>query len=202
MKNIIYLTPENYIGRGLHRKCYRHPEDQNKCIKINYNAGAETETNREVKYYNHLLKRHIRWNCLSKYYGPIDTDLGIGHVYDLIRDDNNQISISLENYLKQALTDKEITDLALALNHLYDALQKDRIITMTIKSKNILYQKRHIGNRLVIIDNIGNARLIKIDNYCRYFAKRSIDRKWQRFIASIKKENSTVLEAYFKLVTK
>lgn len=202
MKNIIYLTPENYIGKGLHRKCYRHPEDQNKCIKINYNAGAETETNREVKYYNHLLKRHIRWNCLSKYYGPIDTDLGIGHVYDLIRDDNNQISISLENCLKQTLTDKEITDLALALNHLYDALQKDRIITMTIKSKNILYQKRHIGNRLVIIDNIGNARLIKIDNYCRYFAKRSIDRKWQRFIASIKKENSTVLEAYFKLVTK
>lgn len=199
MNKIIQLSPADYIGKGLHRKCYHYPNDNNKCIKINYNEGAETETNREVKYYQHLNKRHISWDCLSKYYGSIETNLGCGHIYDLIVDDDNQISISLENYLQQPLNKQEIIDLSVALKNLKISLIKDRIITMTIKSKNILYQKRNNGNRLVIIDNIGNSRLLKIDNYCRCFAKRSIERKWQRFINSVAKENPNVAEVYNNL---
>ena len=196
MKKTIHLSPENYIGKGLHRKCYIHPEDPFKCIKINYNIGADIETNREVKYYKHLLKRQISWECLSKYYGSVDTDLGIGHVYDLIRDDDNSISISLENYLKQSLNAHELNELTTALINLKKALLNDRIITMTIKSKNILYQRRNCGNRLVIIDNIGNSKLIKIDNYCNFLAKKSINRKWQRFIKDIEKENFALVAAY------
>jgi PhoP regulatory network protein YrbL. len=59
MKNLIQLTEKDYISKGLHRKCYHHPDDPNKCIKINYNDGAEEETNREIAYYKHLIKRKI-----------------------------------------------------------------------------------------------------------------------------------------------
>lgn len=202
MEKIIHLNPDNYIGQGLHRKCYIYPNDNNKCIKINYNEGADTETNREIKYYQHLIKRNIIWDSLSQYYGEVKTNLGTGYVYDLIRDDDNQISQSLENYLKNPiLTKKQIENLVVALKHLENSLYQNRIITMTIKSKNILYQQKLNNNRLIIIDNIGNSRFIKIDNYCAYFAKKSIKRKWERFIESLTKENAAVAARYYELST-
>lgn len=202
MEKIIHLNPDNYIGQGLHRKCYIYPNHNNKCIKINYNEGADTETNREIKYYQHLISRNIIWDSLSQYYGEVKTNLGTGYVYDLIRDDDNQISQSLENYLKNPiLTKKQIENLVVALKHLENSLYQNRIITMTIKSKNILYQQKLNNNRLIIIDNIGNSRFIKIDNYCAYFAKKSIKRKWERFIESLTKENAAVTARYYELST-
>lgn len=197
MQKTIFLQPDQYIGRGLHRECYTHPTESNKCIKINYNVGADIETNREIKYYNHLTKRHIIWDSLSKYYGSVETNLGVGHVFDLIRDENNEISTSLETFIKQnRLNPQELEELVIALKNLKASLCKNRIITMTIKTKNILYQRKSSGNRLVIIDNIGNAKLIKIDNYCNWFAQRAIIRKWERFINTLTKENTQVAKAY------
>ena len=191
MKNLIQLTEKDYISKGLHRKCYHHPDDQNKCIKINYNDGAEEETNREIAYYKHLIKRKISWDVLAKYYGPVTTNFGQGHVFELIRDYDGKIATPLEKYLyDEQLTQQYYSALVVSLKALKTALLKDRIITMTIKSKNILFQ--HLSsekNRLIIIDNIGNSTFIPIANYVGFFAKAKIERTWQRFLSSLIKEN-------------
>ena len=67
MNTTITLSEKDYISKGLHRKCYHHPEDSNKCIKVNYNEGAEEETNREIAYYKHLIKRNVSFDALAKY---------------------------------------------------------------------------------------------------------------------------------------
>ncbi|OCG24822.1 hypothetical protein A9G22_03830 [Gilliamella sp. App2-1] len=192
MNNTIRLSKEDYIGRGLHRKCYHHPENPNKCIKVNYNDGAEEETKREISYYKHLIKRNVSWGALAQYYGPVSTSYGEGHVFELIRDYNGEIAIPLEKYLaNKKLTQQYYDDLVISLKNLKSALLKDRIITMTIKSKNILFQ--HLStekSRLVIIDNIGNSTLIPIATYIPFFAKAKIERTWQRFLTSMIKENS------------
>lgn len=192
MNNIIQLTDKDYISKGLHRKCYHHPDDANKCIKVNYNEGADEETNREIAYYKHLIKRNISWNALARYYGSVTTNFGEGQVFELIRDYNGKTASSLEKYLAdEQLTEQYYVALVKSLKELKSALLKDRIITMTIKSKNILFQ--HLTpeqNRLIIIDNIGNSTFIPIANYIPYFAKSKIERTWQRFLNSIVKENS------------
>ena len=191
MKNLIQLTEKDYISKGLHRKCYHHPDDQNKCIKVNYNDGAEEETNREIAYYKHLIKRKISWDVLANYYGPVTTNFGQGHVFELIRDYDGKIATPLEKYLyDEQLTQQYYSALVISLKALKTALLKDRIITMTIKSKNILFQ--HLSsekNRLIIIDNIGNSTFIPIANYVGFFAKAKIERTWQRFLSSLIKEN-------------
>ncbi|MCO6546551.1 MAG: hypothetical protein J6583_02075 [Gilliamella sp.] len=192
MSNTIQLSIEDYISRGLHRKCYRHPNDPNKCIKVNYNVGAEEETNREISYYKHLIRRNVSFDAIPKYYGPVSTNYGKGHVFQLIRDYTGEVAIPLEKYLADTkLTKQYYDDLVTSLRNLKSTLLKDRIITMTIKSKNILFQ--HLSadkSRLIIIDNIGNSTLIPIANYIPFFAKAKIERTWQRFLTSIIKENS------------
>ena len=192
MNTTITLSEKDYINRGLHRKCYHHPEDANKCIKINYNDGAEEETNREIAYYKHLIKRNVSFDALAKYYGPVSTNYGNGHIFELIRDYNGETAIPLEKYLaSKSLTEKYFDQLVTGLKELKSTLLKDRIITMTIKSKNILFQHLSETNgRLIIIDNIGNSTFIPIANYIPYFAKSKIERTWQRFLKSIIKENS------------
>ncbi len=192
MNTTITLSEKDYISRGLHRKCYHHPEDANKCIKVNYNDGAEEETNREIAYYKHLIKRNVSFDALAKYYGPVSTNYGNGHIFELIRDYNGETAIPLEKYLaNKSLTEKYFDQLVTGLKELKSALLKDRIITMTIKSKNILFQHLSDTNsRLVIIDNIGNSTFIPIANYIPCFAKSKIERTWQRFLKSIVKENS------------
>ncbi|KES19889.1 MULTISPECIES: YrbL family protein [Gilliamella] len=192
MNTTITLSEKDYISRGLHRKCYHHPEDANKCIKVNYNEGAEEETNREIAYYKHLIKRNVSFDALAKYYGPVLTNYGNGHIFELIRDYNGETAIPLEKYLaNKSLTEKYFDQLVTGLKELKSALLKDRIITMTIKSKNILFQQLSDTNsRLVIIDNIGNSTFIPIANYIPCFAKSKIERTWQRFLKSIVKENS------------
>ncbi|OTQ01118.1 hypothetical protein B5S43_08120 [Gilliamella apicola] len=192
MNTTITLSEKDYISRGLHRKCYHHPEDANKCIKVNYNDGAEEETNREIAYYKHLIKRNVSFDALAKYYGPVLTNYGNGHIFELIRDYNGETAIPLEKYLaNKSLTEKYFDQLVTGLKELKSALLKDRIITMTIKSKNILFQQLSDTNsRLVIIDNIGNSTFIPIANYIPCFAKSKIERTWQRFLKSIVKENS------------
>lgn len=192
MNTTITLSEKDYISRGLHRKCYHHPEDANKCIKVNYNDGAEEETNREIAYYKHLIKRNVSFDALAKYYGPVSTNYGNGHIFELVRDYNGETAIPLEKYLaNKSLTEKYFDQLVTGLKELKSALLKDRIITMTIKSKNILFQHLSDTNsRLVIIDNIGNSTFIPIANYIPCFAKSKIERTWQRFLKSIVKENS------------
>lgn len=190
--NEIYLSDENYIGKGLHRKCYKYPNQSDKCIKINYNKGAEEETNREIRYYHHLIKRHISWDILAKYYGPVQTNLGQGHVFELIQDADGSTSKSLEYYLRDAeLTEQYYQPLIHALKQLKYALLKDNIITMTLKSKNVLFQLADNENtRLIIVDNIGNSTFIPIANYFNWAAKAKIERTWQRFLSSLREENA------------
>ncbi|OCG17055.1 YrbL family protein [Gilliamella sp. WF3-4] len=192
MNKTIQLSEKDYINKGLHRKCYHYPSDLNKCIKVNYNDGAEEETNREIAYYKHLIRRNISFEALAKYYGSVLTNYGQGHVFELIRDYDGKTATSLEKYLSdEKLTQQYYADLVISLKNLKSALLKNRIITMTIKSKNILFQRLSADkSRLIIIDNIGNSTLIPIANYISFFAKAKIERTWQRFLNSIVKENS------------
>jgi hypothetical protein len=172
---MITLKPSAMIGKGLHRECFIHPEDINKCIKVVVN-GNQQETEREQSYYNFLQKKKIAWDMLPKFYGNIETNMGLGAVFDLIRDHNGQVSKSLKHYLK----DKEFVDLH------RQKLLKYNIITMPIKSKNILYQQTsEKTGTFHIIDNIGNADFFPLATYSSLLGNNKILRRWNRFYSNL-----------------
>ena len=88
---MLHLEDSLVIGKGAHRVCYRHPLDQDKCIKVANNANDSAQA-LECKYYDKLLAENIDWKHLSRYYGAVATNLGNGHVYQLIKDFDGTIS--------------------------------------------------------------------------------------------------------------
>jgi hypothetical protein len=72
------------------------------------------------------------------------------------------------------------------MKDLKTTLIADSIVTMTIKPKNIVYQKTSATEgRLLIIDNIGNSDFLPLANHIGLLARLKTKRKWQRFEASI-----------------
>jgi len=179
---MINIDPSSLIGKGLHRECYVHPENKNLCIKVVVH-GDSKEIQREQKYYSLLQKRNISWEVLPRFYGLVETNLGLGAVFDLIRNYDGSVSKTLEFYLvSNEKTGSHYLGLLKAINSLRKKLYQQKIITMTLKAKNIVYKKtNHEEGRLIIIDNIGNSDLIPICNYNAFMAGKKILRKWKRF---------------------
>jgi hypothetical protein len=46
MSKLIELDENKYYGKGTHKKCFLHPENEDLCIKVAYNRGG---TNRSSK---------------------------------------------------------------------------------------------------------------------------------------------------------
>lgn len=177
----IELLPSLLIGKGLHRECFSHPQNENLCIKVVVN-GNQRETIREQTYYKFLQNRNIEWNHLPKFYGNIVTSIGEGAVFDIIRDDSGDISKSLKHYLNSEYELPLIKDdLVKALNEFKHDLLAQNIITMSIKPQNLLYQRLGRNGRIYLVDNIGNSDLFPISSYSRFFGKRKILRKWNNF---------------------
>ncbi len=181
---MIIIDKSQFVGKGHHREVYRHPKQSALCVKINVDEHYDTrEIERENAYFEHLEKRGIHWESLSRYYGDIQTDLGVGSVFDLILDDDDSVSKTLGYYLADdSRTGKYYRHLLNALAKLRDGLLRDRIITKSLAHRNIVCQKTSTGiSRMVVIDNIGNAEFIPISSYISFFGKRKVQRKWLRF---------------------
>lgn len=183
---MINIDSSSIIGKGLHRECYVHPKNKNLCVKVVV-AGDSKEIQREKKYYSLLERRDISWEMLAKFYGFVETNLGQGAIFDLIRDHDDEISKSLAYYLASSeRTESHYLGLSRSISLLKEYLYQQKVITMTLKPKNILFKKiGHEDGRLVIVDGIGNSDLIPVCNYSTYLARKKILRKWRRFESSI-----------------
>jgi hypothetical protein len=179
---MLQLDQALLVGKGLHRECFEHPENPSLCVKIEV-AGQSNENRREAKYYRMLQRRGISWEMLARFHGFVETNRGEGAVFELVRDFDGEVSATLAHYLQSGeLFAAYGEQLAAALPALKAYLLRDRIITMTLKAKNMAFQRIAQGQgRLVLVDNVGNSDFIPASNYSAWLARRKIERKWARF---------------------
>ncbi|MDL2329398.1 hypothetical protein LJC71_06590 [Desulfosarcina sp. OttesenSCG-928-A07] len=186
--SLIILDKPLFIGAGVNRECYRHPENSDLCIKVVVGHGGKRESRVEQSAYRRLEKRGISWDMLSRFYGMASTNKGQGTVFELIRDRDGNISKPLSYYIgapeQTALHGDGLSRAIPALKHY---LLHEEIITTALKAQNMVYQKfGDTEGKLVIIDDIGNTDFIPICNYLSWAAQRKIRRKWERFELRLK----------------
>jgi len=173
------------IGKGSSRLCYVHPADERKCIKVVYTRKASIIPE-ELKYYRFHEKRRISWEMMARNYGTVETSEGEGVVFSLPRDHDGEISRTLGYYLESGERTPPADNLCRALRDFRDYLQKERIIVRELKAENLVLQRFDTQNsRIILVDGVGNNEFLPIANYSNLFARRTLSRKWRKFLGSL-----------------
>ncbi len=185
---MIILDSLEPIGKGTNRSCFVHPNDKNRCIKITH-SDDYSETIKEIKYYKFLQKRDISWRLLAKYYGSVETSLGKGEVFDLIRDYDGAVSKTLSFYLQKDEKTKILIEPIKLLNELKKYTLEQNIIVKDLNTKNMLYQKLNENSaRLILVDGVVNNDFLPFSKYIPLFTQKKIKRLWRRFEESLPKK--------------
>lgn len=186
---MIKLEKFNFVGKGTNRACYIHPDNLDKCIKVTI-SNDSSESNREIKYYKYLENRSISFENIAKYYGIAKTDLGDGGVFDLVRDEDGNISKTLSYYLQKDELTKEILNPIPLLKELRKYTIDEGIVVKDLNTKNMLYKKTDKGAKLILIDGVVNNDFLFYSNYSNYLVNKKINKLWDSFESTLSRKYS------------
>lgn len=180
---MIDLNPTYLIGKGRTRTCYLHPLGPDKCIKIDHRErGGPTQ--KEARYYQKLarIRPELSYVHIPRFYGMVETNLGPGGVFDLIRDETTgDISKSLSHYVHVGAVTVDHPLWQQAHREYMIALYDDAVIIRDFNPGNLCVRlMRGGGYRFVTIDGIGHRDFLPLCDYFPWFARRKLRRQVKR----------------------
>ena len=193
-KDIINLEDSLFLGEGMNRKTYTHPIYKNLCIKISSQRGLRS-AKREINYLKRLHARGVSFDMIADFKGKVKTNLGIGDLYELVRDFDGEISKDLEYHL--SLNDKNITSKMLSLiEDLRVYLREQYILFSDLDMDNILVKKESKDSfKLIIIDGIGDNNQIPFLSYLKNLGIKRNTKKWALFKTKIGKKFPDIVQS-------
>ena len=130
------IKKEHYIAEGLARACYNHPDNDDLCVKIGHPNIEFYRLYKEIKYFNKIKRRDTsKFDYLfySDFHEEVETNLGRGFVFDLIRDEESKkISLTLENYLEMESMPFSKSILIKALKRLKQQMIKHKVFAKAV----------------------------------------------------------------------
>ena len=192
------LTP---FAEGGNRKCFIHPAQSDRCLKV-IHPGLLEKIIKNKPWYKKLRSKdsfddNLReqeaykqkaltvnnpevWKHLAKWYGMVETSLGMASETELIKN-NEKVAETLESYLfANGLTD----EIKLAINQFHKWLRENLILTKNLIPHNLVIKKENGEIIIKIIDGLGSQAFIPLPNHSNFFAKRYVERRielmWSR----------------------
>ncbi|AXX87633.1 YrbL family protein [Malaciobacter marinus] len=184
MNKKVVLSSKYFLAKGGERDCYIHPNDENKVIKVVHRNEKHNEQNKlEYKYYKYLKKSDKPQTHLTECFGFIDTNLGLGLVYERLKDYNNKSSKSFKNYLEEKFFTKEEEENL--VYELKEYLFKNDILFIDVDLSNVFCQEIFQNvYKLIIIDGLGARRLnwrFYVYLYSKVYTRYKISKQWKKF---------------------
>lgn len=183
---IIDLSKAVLIGTGRDRDCYHHPLVNSQCIKVS--RRPQKQTRRERAYFSYLMAKNKDTSRLAHYLTTVQTNLGEGAAYELVMNDDGNVSSTLTC----ALRDRHFTyeTIRPLLDELREYLLAQQICIRDLSPNNIMCQVQNSHLRLVIVDGVSNPGVnplnIRISMLSGYF----INKSWQ----SLERKVSMILK--------
>lgn len=172
-----------FIGKGGDKFCYMHPENEGLCVKVPRDSHGLTVILKDLKSREKLKKRNADLSFAPRYFGAVETSLGLGYVYEMIRDVDGKISRSLSSYMRaENLAPADIEGIVQAMGAFKDFMFRNEVVVKDPKSDNFLMQKTRDGYVARYVDDLGSEVLIPLEYYISYFARLKLTRKWNHLI--------------------
>ena len=180
-RGMIELSTAPPLGRGTERVCYEDPRDPRRVIKVDHNRPKKKrrwQSLQDARYLSHLARRGVPFDHLTRYFGKVETDLGTGWVFERVTNDDGSAPESLEDLLAEG--DREMP--ASELLELRDAMLEHGVVPCDLRLDNVLLPVTGGRRRAVLVDGVRNSDFVPIATYSRWFARKKIARKWEKFL--------------------
>lgn len=142
------LRLTDLISWGATRKCYRHPQDSSRCIKVMQKGKSPAALQSELNIYRKL--KHKLGNFICRYTPDlVETDKGLGLECELIINSDNTPSEPLLNYVRYNRLSPEILG---QLQDFFQTLLDNNIFFYDFNLMNFVVQEANGKQRLVYID--------------------------------------------------
>ncbi|WP_411847235.1 YrbL family protein [Roseibacillus persicicus] len=147
---MIELVQESYFAKGGQRACYEVPGKPDLCVKVEFteDEASEERVEEELQAHRKVLARGERCPIVALFRGRVETTLGAGYLFDLVRNSDQTISPTLRNCEKE-LGKESITSLVRAFYH--ELIQRGLVVG-DLHPKNLVVRDR---SELVLIDGLG-----------------------------------------------
>lgn len=157
-------------------------------LKLHIIGGGQKDLLREINYISVLRRRNKNYTLLPQYYGEVETNLGKGYVFEIIKDYDGNKCKTLEDFIiSDKLFFENFNLIITLLKKLKTELYDNEIITMVLFPENIIFQRTAENNyRVRIINDMGSSVLIPLEYYFTYFARTKILRRWIKFLEVLK----------------
>ncbi len=184
MSEILDLTQAKLIGKGTHKKCFVHPQDPTRCVKVAYNEAGKRDLNREVFYLKTRYRRKHTATILPRFYGEVQTNLGPGYMVDYLQNADGTPCLSLKDWLETSTSNAQLDPLIdAAMCTLKQKIYEEQVLCLSIYPENILFPKDRAGNyRPFLVNDLGNSARIPLAYWLQGVRLRSIDKRWQKFL--------------------
>tara|TARA_B100000497_G_C7492948_1_gene301590 strand:- start:70 stop:702 length:633 start_codon:yes stop_codon:yes gene_type:complete len=205
---VINLNEIKPFAEGGNRRCYIHPKNENRCIKVTYQGRSkylkqnapwykkfrseisfDDNFREKVGYSQRALKADdsYKWKHLAKWYGMVDTSLGQASETELIKDKKNNVAITLEKYLFTYGMTREIKQ---AILDLESWLRDTLILTKDLLPHNIVVGYEGYQIVLKIVDGLGSKSFLPLEKFSDFFAKIYVERRIRLMHLRISKDLS------------
>ncbi|MBR1373315.1 hypothetical protein IJ556_02560 [bacterium] len=183
MDEVICLTEDLLIDKGAHKKVYADPLNAHRCIKILF-AVPDTDIERELTYRKIRKKRNLVSSLLPVYYGTVQTNLGMGYVFERIVDFDGQTSKTLRQFFEEAKQDEKLLPLLEELLLKFKAhwFQEMLVISDVDPSNFMLQRISETEYKIRVVDNIGSPVFLPLAYYVDVIAQKRVKKYWRRFL--------------------
>ena len=205
-KSVLVLSDREPVGQGTRQLVFEHPTQSDTLIKVLkpeiydrngnlkerrwyrsfHKATAFFPFKREFSEFVDLIARHQEGAPdlpLCYIQGLIQTDLGIGFIYEKIADPDGKLSQTVYQIIKsKTATQQHIDD----LDPFFDALEENHVVLGDLNMKNIVYQKRADGTaRYVCVDGVGSKQAIPLRKWFKSQNTKKVRQIHERCVRKI-----------------
>ncbi len=178
MNTVLHLDDSLLFNEGATRKCYLHPSNQGKCLKIEKKSDGTNRHDLEAYHAAKTMMNHFTTTYDNEL---ADTNFGKALVCELVFDDNGQPSQSFASYKTKRHINQKLTA---QFMDFFNLLRENDLFFYDFNPKNFLIQKTASGEQLKYTDlkSLGKTKTAFSLEKIPYFARMKLNRRIRRFV--------------------
>ena len=179
---MMFLSGENLLFIGGNKNVYQHPSDLNKCVKISIKK-PDLDIQLELEFRETCIERAENSKLIPQYFGEIETNLGTGYMFELIRDFDGSISRPLDQILKTDYDPREILKL---LEEFENQCLEECLVLRDREPWNLLVQRiDESQKRIRVIDGMGTTAKIPLPYFSKKITRLRERKHWREFMEKL-----------------